>query len=323
MAPESSSTDSRAPEAQPRRVPGPFVVIANPRAGGGRVAEQLPLIEEGFRAMGVGYRLLPTEGQGHATRLAREALAAGDRLLVAVGGDGTVNEVVNGLIVDDRQVDPTAVLAVISAGSGSDFVRTFGLPEDTERAVARLGRVHVFPIDVGKATFTAPDGTGRSRYFVNMAEIGLGGASAARSRRLSVRLRGSRRFLGYWLAMARYRRAEVHVKAGGKEYHGSVTNVVVANCQYAGQGFRVSPRSFPSDGYLDALLFTGPKSDTFTLLPKMILGEHLPHPNIREFKVKSVEVAAARPLAVAADGEPFGSTPVTFEILPQVLRLQI
>jgi diacylglycerol kinase (ATP) len=302
---------------------GPLVLIANPTAGGGRVQAELPRIEEQLRARGLEHRTVRTEGPGDATRAAREAIEGGERFLVAVGGDGTVHEVVNGMMAESGPRDPEAVLGVLAAGSGCDFVRTFGLPDDSVRACGHLDGDGLFPIDVGVVTFRGVDGTPTARYFPNVAEVGLGAAVVSRSARLPKRLGRSRYFLGFWLCLPRFRPALVKVGTERKVYQGRAHNVVVANCQYYGGGMRISPRSWPADGFLDVLVMVGPKSDAFTMLPKIYRGEHLPHRNLVELRARTVDVDADRALLVEADGEVLGTTPASFEIMPQAVRLKI
>lgn len=302
---------------------GPLVVIANPRAGGGRVAAELPEIERNLLSKGLEYRIVETEGPGHATRLAREALAEGARFLVAVGGDGTVHEVVNGMLEEDRPVVEGAVLGVVAAGSGSDFVKTFGLPGDAARATAHLAGENTYPLDVGKVVYTTDDGGVEARYFPNIAEAGLGGSVVARAARLPKLFGRSRYFFGFWLTLPGFRPATVRVQADRRAYEGRAHNVVVANCQFYGGGMRISPRSYPGDGFLDVLIFRGPRSDSFTMLPKVYRGEHVPHPHIVEFKARAIRVEADRPLRIEADGEVLGKTPASFEVIPQPIRLKV
>jgi YegS/Rv2252/BmrU family lipid kinase len=301
---------------------GRLVLIANPRAGRGRVGQEMPELERQLLANKLTYRIVETEGPGHATRVAREALQAGERFLVAVGGDGTVHEVVNGMIEDDRPVADDAVLGVVAAGSGSDFVRTFGLPGDATRAVRHLAGDRTFRIDAVRLDFQDGDDPA-SRYFANIAEAGLGGATVARAERLPRRLGRSRYFLGFWLSLSGHKPAELTVHADRKEWTGRGNNVVVANCQFYGGGMKISPRSYPGDGLLDVQISTGPRSEAFTLLPKIYRGEHVPHPHIKEMRGALVTVEAERPLPVEADGEVLGTTPATFTVLPQALALKI
>jgi diacylglycerol kinase (ATP) len=306
-------------------VPSPFgslVLIANPRSGRGRVGEELPEVERQLNAQGLRYRIVETEGPGHATRAAREALEGGERFIVAAGGDGTVQEVVNGMLEDDRPVDDEAVLGVIAAGSGCDFVKTFGLPGDAIRSVRHLAGDRLFPIDVARIDYRDGDRS-VTRYCPNVAEAGLGGAVVARAERLPRWIGRSRYFLGFWLSLGRFRATELQVHVDRKEFSGRANNVVVANCQFYGGGMRISPRSYPGDGLLDVQISTGPKSDAFTLIPKIYRGEHLPHPHIKEYRGRRITVDSERPLTVEADGEVLGTTPATFTVLPQVVRLKI
>jgi diacylglycerol kinase (ATP) len=301
---------------------GDLVVIANPRSGRGRVGEELPELERQLLARRLGHRIVATEGPGHASALAAEALRGGTRFLVAVGGDGTVQEVVNGMIDDDRPVAPDAVLGVVAAGSGSDFVRTFGLPGDAIRAVRHLEGDRVYPIDVMRVDFAADSGTA-SRYVPNIAEVGLGAEVVGRAERLPRWMGRSRYFWGFWLSMGRHRPTPIDVGVDRKSFRGVANNVVIANCQFYGGGMKISPRSYPSDGLLDVQISTGPRSEAFTLLPKIYRGEHVPHPHIKELRGREVRVEAERPLSVEGDGEVLGTTPARFTVLPEILTLKI
>jgi len=298
---------------------GPLVIIANPRSGRGRVEAALPEIERILQDQGLAYRIVRTTHPGHAARAARDALRAGERYLVAAGGDGTVHEVVNGMIEDGRPLAADAVLGVVAAGSGCDFVRSFGLPGDAVQAAHHLAGDRVRPIDVG--SITCADGT--TRYFVNIAEAGLGGAVVARAARLSPLLRGARYACGFWLTLPGFRPATVRLDADGQAFEWRAFNVVVANCRFYGGGMQISPKSQPDDGALDVLVMTGPKSDAFTTIPKVYKGTHLPHRNIAELPAVSLRIEADPPFPVEADGETLGTTPASFGIIPSAIRLKL
>ena len=298
---------------------GPLVIIANPRSGRGRVEAALPEIERILQDQGLAYRVVRTTHPGHATQAARDALRAGERYLVAAGGDGTVHEVANGMIEDGRPLAADAVLGVVAAGSGCDFVRSFGLPGDAVQAAHHLAGDRVRPIDVG--SITCADGT--TRYFVNIAEAGLGGAVVARAARLSPLLRGARYACGFWLTLPGFRPATVRLDADGQAFEWRAFNVVVANCRFYGGGMQISPKSQPDDGALDVLVMTGPKSDAFTTIPKVYKGTHLPHRNIAELPAVSLRIEADPPFPVEADGETLGTTPASFGIIPSAIRLKL
>ena len=303
---------------------GPLVLIANPNAGRGTVDKALPRIESVLADKNLSYRIVRTTHPGHATEAARQALRAGERYLVAVGGDGTVHEVVNGMVENGGPLAADAVLGVVAAGSGCDFVRSFGLPGDPVQGAEHLAGDRVRPIDVGTVTFTDGSVT-RTRCFVNIAEAGLGGAVVARAAGLKAgRLLGGARYAaGFWLTLPRFRPAAVRLDANGQYHAWRAFNVVVANCRFYGGGMQISPNSDPGDCLLDILVMTGPKSDSFTTLPKVYSGAHLPHRNIAELRTAQLSIEADTPFPVEADGELLGVTPASFGIIPSCVRLKV
>jgi diacylglycerol kinase (ATP) len=309
---------------------GPLVVIANPRSGRGKVGAHLVEIERILTDAGLSYRIVRTTHPGHATEAARDALDRGERYLVAAGGDGTVHEVLNGMIDGDRPVAADAVLGVVAAGSGCDFPRSFGLPGDAVEAARHLAGDAVRLIDVAKVTFQPGPGSGAgsdtaevTRYFANIAEAGLGGAVVDRTLRLPGFLGGAKYFAGFWLTLPGFGPRTVRLDADGQEFAGRAFNVVVANCRFYGGGMQISPKSDPCDGALDVLVMTGPKSDAFTTLPKVYRGTHLPHRNMVELRAARVRIEADPPLPIEADGEILGTTPATFEVIPHAIRVKV
>jgi diacylglycerol kinase family enzyme len=300
---------------------GRAVLVVDPKAGRGEVGREMPEVERQLLARKLEYRIEEAPEPGDATRIVREALAAGDRFMVAVGDDLTVDQVVNGLLDDGRPVAADAVLGVVAAGSGADFPKTFGLPGDSVRAVRHLTGDRTYRIDAVRLTYRA-DGGDRTRCYAGVAQAGLGAAVVGRTARLPRALGRGRRLLGFWLAMGATRAQELLVRVNRTEWEGRAWNVVVGNCQFAG-GMRVSPRSFPGDGVLDVLIHHGPRSEAFTLLPKIYQGEQVPHPHIKEYRGRTVQITAGGPLPLEADGEVLGTTPASFEVLHEVLSLKI
>jgi YegS/Rv2252/BmrU family lipid kinase len=300
---------------------GPLVLIANPGAGRGRVDRALPRVEAVLKQANLSYRIVRTTHRGHATEAARQALRDGERYLVAVGGDGTVHEVVNGMVSGGGPLLADAVLGVVPAGSGSDFIRSFGLPADAEQAARHLAGDQVRPIDVG--TVTCADG--ETRCFANIAQVGLGAAVVTRAAGLKAgRLLGGARYpAAFWLVLPGFRAAPVRLDADRHSYAWHAFNVVVANGRFYGGGMQISPNSDPADGLLDVLVMTGPKSDSFTTLPKVYQGAHLPHRNIAELRAARLSVGADPGFPVEADGELLGTTPASFGIIPGAIRLKV
>lgn len=300
---------------------GPLTAIADPRALDGRLRDALPLLERTLKELDLEHTIVLAEEPGEATRIASEALRGGARYLVAVGDDRTVQDVVNGMFADGRPLVEDAVLGVVPCGSASDLVLSFGLPDDTEGACRHLTGTNTYPFDVMKVTTRSGAGEPVTRYAANLAEVGMG---AEVVRRRVGRTSNGGRFRAFWGGWLHGRPHPVTVQADNKSWEGKAFNVIVGNGQFA-SGLRMSPRSFPGDGVLDALVFSGPRSDAYTMLPRIYRhGDHIPDPNIQELRAKiRIAVDADRPLTVAADGVPFGNTPATFQVVPQQISLKL
>ena len=280
---------------------GPLAVLLDPRAGDDVVATE---VERALEAGGLDYRLQVAATSAELTRLSGAALDEGYRFVAAVGDDGTVQDVVNGMFRDGRPIVSEAVLGVVAAG-GCDLSLSFGLPRDVTGAVGHLTGEDTYPFDVMKIAVTGSDGGRVIRYAHNVAEVGFHAAAtiAAGTRGRHTNLR---RFFGFWRAYARTSAQTLTIGTDTRTVDLRAWSVVIGNGQFADGGIRLSPRSFPGDGVLDALVFTGPKSDAYRLLPRIFRhGDHLPDPNIKELRAKlKIDVASPRALPVVADGQP-------------------
>ena len=299
-----------------------MVLIANARSGKGGVASALPEVEAKLKERDLEYEIRMTEGPMHAIEIARESMKAGKRFLVAVGGDGTIHEVVNGMIENDVPIVDEPVLGVVSAGTGSDFIKTFGLPAAPGVAVAHLDGSESFPIDIGKVTYMQ-DGAEVTRYFPNIAEVGIGAEVVARAQRLPRWLGPTVYLTAFWLVMRKHKSAQVKVDLVDRVYEGPANNIVVANCQFFGGGMKIAPKAAPTDGLLDVQVEHARKREAIAIMPKVFKGEHLPHPDIEEFKRVKCTVTSDRPLLIEADGEVLGHTPATFEVLRDLIRIKV
>lgn len=302
---------------------GKAFVIANPRSGRGRIRREPAWLDDLFKTTGLDYEIGLTESRGHAADLARRALDDGYRFLVAAGGDGTIHEVVNGMMGEDRPRNTEAVLGVLAAGSGSDFIRTFGLPQDPARAIEHLSGENLFEIDVGRLTYTDESGGMRTEYFPNIANAGFGADIARRAEALPRTIGRLRYLLAFWLTLMAFRVTNAKVVLDRRTYEGPMTNLVVANAQFYGGGMHIAPKAHPADGRFDVLVQIGTKRDYVAGIPKVYKGEHLDSPAIKQYHASRVEIVADIPLQVEADGEILGFTPATFEIIERAIRLKI
>ena len=301
---------------------GKLVVICNGKAGKGGVKKHLPEVKTMLEQRELDYIVRETEGPGHATEIARESLDAGHQLVVAMGGDGTINEVVNGMIRDDAPIHEDATLGVVSAGTGCDFIKTFGIPNAASHAVAHLDGDERFKIDIGKITFHG-DGNETVRYFANVAEAGIGAATVARAQRLPRWLGPTVYFFAFWLTVRKHRAADVVVDLVDRKYEGKMNNLVVANGQFFGGGMKIAPKAAPTDGILDIQIEHARKREAIAIMPKVYKGEHVPHPDIFEAKRVRVSIESNPPFLIEADGEVLGYTPASFDILKDSIYLKV
>jgi YegS/Rv2252/BmrU family lipid kinase len=243
--------------------------------------------------------------------------------VVAVGGDGTVNEVVNGLLAGERSDPPE--LAAIPRGTGTDFVRHFGIPTSLEKAARVALEGETRRIDAGRVTFRAWSGESESAFFVNAASAGMSGAVAQRANASSKALGGKASFLWATLAVfARWHASEVEVEVDDERRGGLMYDAIVANCRYLGGGMAMCPDAEPDDGLLDVLLIGDiTRRDLALTLPKVYRGTHLPHPKAEALRGRRIAVTSQTPLPVELDGEQPGTTPAVFEVLPGALRLRV
>ena len=294
--------------------------LVNPASAGGSTGTHWPEIARRAAELGLIGDTLFSERPEHLRELARQAAAGGVELLVAVGGDGTVNEVVNGLAAEKT----SAELAVIPRGTGVDFVRTFDIPTKLDDAlhVALTGRSRA--IDLGRATFRSWSGGEQSSCFANVASAGMSGAIAKRVNESKSRFAKASYFLATFAVFARWQTSDVRVAVDDESRSARMRDVVVANCRYFGAGMEICPEAEPDDGLLDALLIGDvTKTDLALTLPKIYRGTHLPHPKAELLRGKAVSVDADVPLPIQLDGEQPGTTPVRFEVLPGALRVRV
>jgi YegS/Rv2252/BmrU family lipid kinase len=307
------------------------VVVVNPRSQNGALGRRWPEIARTIgRELG-GFEHVMTEGPRDATRLAREALEGGADTVVAIGGDGTIQEVANGFFVDGRPVRPGAALGVIPFGTGGDFRKTIPIPNDLAGAAAILKAGATRTIDVGRLTYRAGgrDGDEATCIFVNIASFGIAGLVDQIANSSSKWMGGG---ISFFLATARaamrYKNQRVRIILDEKDDEPldlTINNVAVANGRYFGGGMHVAPEAALDDGVFDVIAI----GDVTTLEmlkngSKIYRGTHLGLPKVTARKAHKVEARAlddGAEVLLDVDGEALGSLPATFEILPAALPL--
>ena len=307
-------------------------IVVNPSSGGGRTGRDWPNIERALRNAYPHMRLAMTRARGEATSLVRHALSEGHHEIVAVGGDGTINEAVNGLFDADGPIAPDAVFGFITSGTGGDFRKTFGVASGYAEAIARLRRAPVHRIDVGRLSCLTVDGKPTVRYFANIGSFGLSGAvvEAVNCARFSKWLGGGFAFAFHSArSLLTYRDRTIRLRVDG-EYDEitTISTVAVANGQFFGGGMRVAPQAIPDDGLFDVIVMGGaPKMRALADLQQIYKGEHLKNPAVRALRGRKVVAAPVaetrgRAVLIEVDGECAGRLPATFELLPRALNLR-
>ncbi|HXX32002.1 MAG TPA: diacylglycerol kinase family protein [Myxococcaceae bacterium] len=300
-------------------------LVVNPSSANGDTGRRWPDISAAVgRAVGeIGSAF--TTSPMHAAALTARALEEGWDCIVAVGGDGTLNEVVNGFFQARGGPPPGATLAVIPQGTGGDFRRTFGWPADLRAACERLRRAEIRPLDVGVVSFIGADGRAGRRHFVNVTSFGVSGQVDREVSRASKGLGGKLTFfLASMRAMWRYRDQPVRLRVDGGPWEElRITTVAAANCRYFGGGMCVAPEADPADGLLDVTVWSGYTLKDFILKSSDIYrGTHVRLPGTRTFRARVLEAESEEEVLLDVDGEQPGRLPARIEVLPGALRLR-
>jgi len=297
-------------------------VIVNPVAGAFSTRRKWPSIRRLLRHVGLSFDYQYTEGIGHAIELAKAAAGEGYRYVVAVGGDGTVNEVANGLLHAAGQ-DDTA-LGVISTGTGSDFARSVGISRHYVSACSSLTGSRRSLIDVGVVEYHSQGRTWQ-RFFVNGAGVGFDAATVAATERLPKYLGGTIPYLaGLLRTLFGYRNKPMIMRLGNRIESGRNLSVVVANGGYFGGGMHVAPEASLNDSLLDVVVIGDiGKFELLKALPMVYKGTHLTHPKVSLEKAARITIESSEPVLVQADGELLGEGPASFWLMPAALNVLI
>lgn len=301
------------------------LIIVNPASGGGRTGRAWPAVADRLRAAGLRFDAVTTTGPGSAVAVARQAVREGRAIVVAAGGDGTVNEVVNGFFETGERIASPTCLGVLPMGTGGDLRRTLGLPDEAAATAALLLAGRTRRIDAGRVTCAGPDGNPVVRHFVNVADAGIGGDVADMVNGGFKVLNGELTFtIAAAVTLMRWRNRAIRALIDGEERELVAQQVVVANCEYYGGGMRIAPGALPDDGLLD-LVIVGDvaRLESMRLMSRVRTGAHLAHPKVEHRLVRRVELRSPQRVGVDTDGERPGSLPAVFEVLPAALQVVV
>jgi YegS/Rv2252/BmrU family lipid kinase len=302
-------------------------LVVNPQSANGETGRRWPEIQaEVLRVLGGTADHAFTERPMHAAAIAAQALREGYRRIVVIGGDGTINEVVNGFFQVPGGPPADASLSLVPRGTGGDFRRTFDLDGRLKEACLRLRQERLRPLDVGRVRFTAPDGKEAERYFVNVASFGVSGRVDQAVNETTKALGGRVSFiLASLKALTAWRDQVVRIRVDdGAEESLEVTTLAVANARYFGGGMKVAPQADPFDGLFDVTVWSGYRLKDFVLKSRSLYdGTHTRLSGTRTFRCKRLEATSDQEVLLDLDGEQPGRLPASFEILPGALQLRV
>ncbi len=290
-------------------------VIVNPSAG--RPEELRERAAAALTSLGIDFVLHVSQSPNHVAELVTAGRAAGINSFAGVGGDGTAHLILNGLMEHSWPRPPR--MAVLPAGSGSDFIRTFALPRSIEGAAEHLLTDDWYPTDVLRL-----EGGFGTRYALNAVEAGVGAAAVTTAAKMPRWVGAKRYSIAFWLALPRFRPEAITAKVDGdKEISGQAIAVIVANGQFFGGGMNIAPRASVADGVFDVQVFAGPRRKALTVMPRVVRGMHLRHKNVRRLTGKTLELLVPEGWPIEADGELLGTGPLSVSVLPAAIEFKI
>ncbi|MDD4518014.1 MAG: diacylglycerol kinase family lipid kinase [Limnochordia bacterium] len=284
-----------------------ILCIVNRTAGAGRTGRLWPRIYRRMKQLNLKVDCVYTEGPYHASSLAAKSTADFSEL-VAVGGDGTINEVVNGML------GSSSVLGIIPTGKGNDLARTLGIPRNFELALERLQNRVIRHVDVVQLGDT---------HFINGASVGFDAEVAHQVNCSVLPFRGMAAYVGAALkTLYRFKGCSISIELDDEKITKRGLMVVVANGQYYGGGMKIVPPADLSDGFLDICLVEELGKMSFLAnLGRVYSGNHMNHPRVKFYRSKKIKITTERPLRLQADGELIGTTPCKIAVKPRAIAV--
>ncbi len=301
-------------------------VIVNPASNRGRTRRRWREIKEALKTFVREFQYDFTEKPLQAIDLTREAIKSGTELVIGVGGDGTLNEIANGFFEQNKIINPLASLAIVPSGTGCDFTRSLNIPSRLKQALQVIAEAVSVPVDVGHVTFRNHQGQEEERFFLNVADFGVGGEVVHEVNRQRLERKASSYFRTLVSTMMRFRPKKVRLKLEGQELPEDDYLIgAVANGRIFGKGMKIAPRAYLDDGLLDVVLIKGMKFFEFLRNSwRVFTGAHLHHPKTFYWQGRFLD---AQPLTLEKilleiDGEEVGTLPASFDIIPAQIRVK-
>lgn len=301
-----------------------WFVIVNPNAGKQKGKHDWKRISSLLYAAGLDYMSYFTESRGHAIDLTRKYIRSGFRKFIVVGGDGTLNEVVNGIFTQNYADPSGIVLGMIPVGTGNDWCRMFGIPGDYVKAIEMITRNDTFSQDVGKLEYSSSDGLKKIRYFVNIAGMGFDALVLEKTNKDKEKGKGGPLLylINIFTSLFAFKTTRTKIRIDGKTITPEVFSMVVAIGQYNGGGMKQAPEAVADDGLFDLTLIRPiGKFKVIRNVMKLMDGSFTKLPEVSNYKTSTIEISSDPELFVEADGESLGHTPFRFTLIHKGLSI--
>lgn len=300
-----------------------WFVIINPNAGRRKGEKDWNEISRLLTEAGLEYTCVYTDAPNHAVKLSRKYIEAGFRKIIVVGGDGTLNEVINGIFTQRKYAPDEIIVAMIPVGTGNDWGRSFNIPNDYKEAISVIAREKTVRQDIGKVTYTS-GGRQHIRHFINMAGIGFDAEVAKKTNKQKQEGKGNplSYLVNIFTSLMRFKSVNTNFIIDNKPVQENIFSVSIAICQYNGGGMKQAPNAIPDDGLFDITIIT--KVSRTTVLRnvlKLYDGTFIKLQQVKQFRGQVVKIDSNPDLSLETDGESLGHTPLTFEILPRAVTV--
>ena len=300
-----------------------WFLIVNPNAGNGKGRKDWKQISGGLLDKGITWSEYFTSKKGDAIVASKEAIEAGYRKILCVGGDGTLNEIVNGAFEQKMCPSLDITLGLIPVGTGNDWGRMFGIPLNYDGAIQIIHDNKTLFHDIGVINYY--NGTEKeTRYFINIAGLGFESVVVKRTNYQKEKGKSGKAIYFYNLLMSliSYKNTNSEIVIDGNKFEASIFSLNVGNGRYCGGGMRQTPFAVPDDGVFDVTVIKEMgKIEIIRNLKMLYNGTILNHPKIEGYKCKNVTVSSDQVLYVEADGESLGHTPAEFSIVPSSIKI--
>jgi len=288
-------------------------------AGGGKTKTDWPQIAQILQREGVRYEPYFTDRRLHASIIARNKIKEGYSKIIVVGGDGTMNEVINGVFSQKRIHTTEVMLGMISVGTGNDWAKTFNIPADYDSAVETIKQQKTFIQDAGLVNYRK-NGKEWNRYFVNIAGMGFGARVVERSNRMKEKGKSGPLlyFYNIFYSLIQYRSKKAVIEIDGTSYNRKIFSLNVGIGKYNGGGMIQVPHAIADDGlYSITLIKKIGKLNVIANMKKLYNGTITQHSKVETYMARSVQIDGPALLKVETDGESLGHGPVSFKIIPR------